>query len=103
MAVDYAATHLNLMQNGRNISSSAVNTSARLNAKCHKSSYGISKRCPIGPQLATDFQSTKEVYVELPYATNGNGEISSLTALSSIASVLTMVSKQQSHFQQRQR
>jgi hypothetical protein len=37
----------------------------------------------------------------LRYATNE--EISSLTALSSIDGMLTMVSKQQSHFQQRQR
>jgi hypothetical protein len=41
--------------------------------------------------------------IELPYATNREGEIGSFAPLSSIDVVLTMVSKQQSHFKQRQR
>jgi len=40
---------------------------------------------------------------ELPYATNRDGKASSLAALSSIDLMLTTVSKQQSHFQHRQR
>ena len=40
---------------------------------------------------------------ELPYATNREGKASSLVASSSIDLILTMVSKQQSHFQHRQR
>ena len=39
---------------------------------------------------------------KLPYATNRDGKISSLVMGSSIDSVSTTVSKQKSHFQQRQ-
>jgi hypothetical protein len=40
---------------------------------------------------------------KLPYATNRDGKASSLAAPSSIELMMTMVSKQQSHFQHRQR
>jgi hypothetical protein len=61
-------------------------------------SYGISRLCPIISGVAAACCRP----FRLPYAPNRDGKISSLVMGSSLTSVSTMVSKQQSHFQQRQ-